>query len=93
MSDYRSLADLTIGILGVGEIGTVCAKALKGFGSNIVGLVNRPRPGDPIVSKYFVMTEVTELLSSVDYIINILPSTPTTNNILCPSTLQGQLLL
>ena len=82
MSDYRSLAELNIGILGVGEIGTVCAKLLKGLGCNIVGLVNRPRPSDQIVSKFYVMNDIRALLSSVDYVINILPSTPTTNNIL-----------
>ena len=35
-----------------------------------------------VVTQYFTKTQLPQLLSSVDYLINILPSTPDTDNIL-----------
>ncbi|XP_023344412.1 uncharacterized protein LOC111713708 isoform X2 [Eurytemora carolleeae] len=89
LNNYRSLNELTIGILGVGEIGSSCAKLLHGFGCQIIGLVNSPRLPDHYVSKYYCLSEVKELLRSADYIINVLPSTPQTNNILSNDVLSA----
>ncbi|XP_023344414.1 uncharacterized protein LOC111713708 isoform X4 [Eurytemora carolleeae] len=91
LNNYRSLNELTIGILGVGEIGSSCAKLLHGFGCQIIGLVNSPRLPDHYVSKYYCLSEVKELLRSADYIINVLPSTPQTNNILSNALNNGWL--
>jgi len=81
-NSYRSLRELNIGILGLGEIGMECAKTFKGLGSRIVGMVTKPRPADPIVDHYYTKDQMNVMLQQVDYLINILPSTPETNNIL-----------
>jgi len=67
--------ELTVGILGLGEIGRKTATLFKGLGSKVVGLVNSPRSGDQTVDRYYVGGELPEMLSSCHYIINILPST------------------
>jgi len=82
LKSYRCLNELRIGILGVGQMGKCTANVFKGLGSEVYGLVNRPREPSDGISKYFTRDELPELLSSVDYLINILPATPDTDNIL-----------
>jgi len=89
LRNYRGVSSLTIGILGVGEIGLACASMFKGMGSIVLGLVNSPRERDDTVSRYFVREELAEMLSSCDYIINILPATTDTNGILSNDVLKS----
>jgi len=86
MTSYRPMNELTVGILGLGEIGRKTATLFKGLGSKVVGLVNSPRSGDQTVDRYYVGGELPEMLSSCHYIINILPSTKHTDNILSNDT-------
>ena len=46
------------------------------------GLVSSAREPSEHVDKYFVPEQLPELLSLVDYVINILPATPQTDHIL-----------
>ena len=103
LKGYRCLSELTVGILGIGQIGLSSAKLLKGFiflkqtsattsnlclfaglGCKVLGLVSKERtPTETdVVTQYFTKPQLPQLLSSVDYLINILPSTPDTDNIL-----------
>ena len=100
LKGYRCLSELTVGILGIGQIGLSSAKLLRGLiflkqtsttrclfaglGCKVLGLVSKERdPTDTdVVTQYFTKTQLPQLLSSVDYLINILPSTPDTDNIL-----------
>ena len=112
LKGYRCLSELTVGILGIGQIGLSSAKLLKGFiflkqtsattsnlclfaglGCKVLGLVSKERtPTETdVVTQYFTKPQLPQLLSSVDYLINILPSTPDTDNIL--SRLVGSLIL
>ena len=45
------------------------------------GLVSSTREPSDCIDKYFVPAELSELLSSVDYVVNILPATPDTDQI------------
>jgi len=80
--EYRCLDELTIGILGVGQMGKCAAKILKGLGCKVVGLVGSAREPTENIDKYFIPTELSELLQSVNYLVSILPATPETDNIL-----------
>jgi len=80
--NYRSLSELTVGILGVGQMGKTTAKIFKGLGSRVLGLVNSDRPGDQWVERYFTRDSLGELLSLSDYVLNMLPATPETDGIL-----------
>ena len=103
LKGYRCLSELTVGILGIGQIGLSSAKLLRGFiflkqtsattsnlclfaglGCKVLGLVSKERtPTETdVVTQYFTKPQLPQLLSSVDYLINILPSTPDTDNIL-----------
>ena len=64
---------------------------LLAFGCEISGLVSSPREPSENDSKYFTVDNITEMLSSVDYLINVLPATPQTDNILSRLTLRVQI--
>ncbi|XP_019764299.2 glyoxylate/hydroxypyruvate reductase A isoform X1 [Dendroctonus ponderosae] len=86
-NDYRSIADLKVAILGVGSIGSIIGRSLKGLGATVYGMGRRATipleaPENAYLEKYYNKTGLGELLSSVDYIVNVLPKTPETTNIL-----------
>merc|ERR1712151_1161529 len=84
---YSSLKGRKLVVLGSGEIGTELSRMMKhGFDvETSAALVRRKRSPDNLVSNYF--TSFNELASSeiakeADYLVNILPSTDSTKNLL-----------
>jgi phosphoglycerate dehydrogenase-like enzyme len=80
---YRALSTLTIGIVGLGEIGSEIARVCHALGMNTVGLTRRPRreeEREAWVDRY--LTELPLLLKTSDYICNVCPSTPATKGLL-----------
>jgi len=84
---YSSLSGRKMAILGSGEIGTALSKMMK-YGFNVetaAALVRRDRKGDELVSNYFTSFEElaqSEIAKEIDYLVNILPSTKSTKNLL-----------
>ncbi|XP_057657240.1 glyoxylate/hydroxypyruvate reductase A-like [Diorhabda carinulata] len=90
--NYRAIYDLTIGILGLGSIGSRVAKTLNNMGAVVYAYGRR----DSIdldefeyVSKYFNSDNLSEILKSCDYIVNILPNTPLTKGLLNKGVLEN----
>jgi phosphoglycerate dehydrogenase-like enzyme len=82
---YRRLSDLTIGILGLGDIGYEVAKYCKSFGMTVWGMTRSEVPLDKRIShidEYRLTNELEEILSVSDYICSILPSTSETTGFL-----------
>ena len=81
--DYRLLNKLTIGIVGVGEIGSSVAKAAKHFGMTVYGLTSReiaPSSKNPWIDRHFSsLGQLPEMLQSCDYVCSTLPKTAKTN--------------
>lgn len=84
---YRRLSTLTLGILGLGDIGTTVAKAAKAFGMTVWGLRTRDEPM-PEVDRIFTPDRLDEFLAGPDYLANTLPSTPITQDLLSGGILQ-----
>ena len=82
LRDYRNLGELTVAVLGVGQMGSATASIFKSLGSRVVGFVRSSRPPDSVVERFFTREELPEMLSSVDYILAMLPATPETDNLL-----------
>ncbi|XP_052778787.1 glyoxylate/hydroxypyruvate reductase A-like [Mya arenaria] len=84
-SNYRCLSDLTVSVLGVGEIGKQVSCLLSTVGVKVIG-VTRTIPSEEqknsAVSQYRTIDDLAEVLSESDYVINILPSTPQTQGLL-----------
>ena len=83
--DYRRLPSLTLGVLGLGDIGSTIARAASaGFGMQIVGCRRdkTPRASDGDVARVFGLDELPAFLASADYIVSVLPSAPDTRGLL-----------
>jgi len=79
--EYKDLKGIeiegkTIGVLGVGNIGTQIVKIAKGFGANVIGYARHP--------KDFVKTTpvLEEVLENSDFLFIALPLTPQTKNLI-----------
>ncbi|MGL4766826.1 MAG: D-2-hydroxyacid dehydrogenase [Formosimonas sp.] len=70
----------TLLIVGAGSIGAAMATTLSGLGLTILAVVNTPRPL-PHVAQVGCLRDLPQLLPQADYVVNILPNTPVTQNI------------
>lgn len=81
---------LTVGILGLGDIGQSVAKGCKALGMTVWG-VGRKEKSDrqDFVDHYTTLSRLPEVLQSCDYVCNILPSTPATKYLLSGNVLKS----
>ncbi|QJR80118.1 D-2-hydroxyacid dehydrogenase [Alteromonas pelagimontana] len=79
--DYSRLCGKTLGIMGAGSIAKALLPAAKIFNMNIIGLNNS---GDPVEGFDGIFTAVDKkaFAGQCDYIVNLLPDTPATHNII-----------
>lgn len=70
----------TMLIMGVGSIGSAVAAAARFFGMHVLGVINSPRPMDGL-DEVGGFADLQQLLPRADYLVNILPNTPATQNI------------
>ncbi|RLN72763.1 hypothetical protein BBJ28_00006292 [Nothophytophthora sp. Chile5] len=88
---YRSFRQLTVGILGLGEIGQEIGRTLKASGFQVVGFKRRLSEEDKKAlapSADRVSTELSDVLAQSDYLVNVLPSTDATRHLLTETNLQ-----
>lgn len=71
----------SVGILGVGVIGKSLARKCKTFGMTVYGIAHWKREIDD-VDYCYGPEGLLEVMSKVDFFINILPSTPETKNLI-----------
>ncbi|GAB1603349.1 uncharacterized protein LOC115216705 [Argonauta hians] len=83
---FFNTSQVTIGILGVGQIGKHVAKTCKFLGMTTWGLVSSDaedrKSQYPDIDYLCTSSNVGQLLSSCDYVCNILPSTQHTRGLL-----------
>jgi len=71
-------ADRTVGILGLGELGSDAARKLLALGFNVAGFSRRPKALPGVTS----FTELAPMLRTTDALVCLLPLTPETRGIL-----------
>ena len=71
---YRSLADITIGIVGLGSIGKEIALTARHFDMKILGMKRTPDNVD-FIDRLYLPSELDEFLPQLDYVVLILPDT------------------
>jgi glyoxylate/hydroxypyruvate reductase A len=76
-------SDRTIGILGLGELGTDAARKLRALGFKIAGFSRRPKQIEGVQS----FTDLQEMLKVSDAVVCLLPLTAQTRGILNARTL------
>ena len=76
---YRSLADITLGIIGLGSIGKSIAGAADHFDMRVLGM---KRTMDEVegVEQLFLPDQLEEFLPQLDYLLLVLPDTPESRN-------------
>ena len=84
---YRRLSSLTLGILGMGDIGSCIARTLSGaFAMRVVGCRRSAgaREGDAEcgVSHVYGLDSLPAFLAEADYVVSVLPSTPASRGLL-----------
>lgn len=70
----------TLGIMGVGEIGSELAKKASMMGMNVLG-VKRTLTDIPFVEKMYTFDNINDFYGECDYIVNLLPTTEQTHKI------------
>lgn len=87
---YRVMPKLTIGILGLGDIGEYIAKMCKALGMTVWGVGRREKSDrQDTVDHYTTISRLPEVLQSCDYVCNLLPSTPATKYLLSGRVLES----
>lgn len=79
--NYLSIDNTTVTILGLGQIGKLVATKLAQLGFNVRGWSNSPKSIDGVHS-YFGSEQLKNALSHTNFIVNILPLTSSTVEIL-----------
>ena len=70
---YRLINTLSVGVMGVGEIGKEIATVCKGMGMSVSGMVRtKPSEADAVDGMtYYTTDELPLLLQSSDYVVNV----------------------
>ncbi|PTQ66658.1 D-2-hydroxyacid dehydrogenase [Pseudomonas sp. GV071] len=76
----HSLAGRRVLIVGTGEIGLSVAQFLAAFGVELYGVASSARDLPPF-KEVAAMDELPRLVGHADYVINLLPDTPSTHDI------------
>lgn len=74
-----------VGIMGLGELGGACARALQGLGFDVAGWSRQPK-SLPGVTAYAGADALDAFLGRTDILVNLLPLTAELENILCAGT-------
>jgi phosphoglycerate dehydrogenase-like enzyme len=76
----QGLAGRRVVLVGVGEIGSEVAQLFSAFKLQLFGVASRPREQAPFQSVQG-LAQLQQLAAQADYLINLLPDTPTTHNL------------
>jgi glyoxylate/hydroxypyruvate reductase A len=81
-----SAPERTVGIMGLGAMGTRSAEMLLGLGFNVIGW-SRTRKAVPGVESYAGDAELPAFLARTNILVSLLPATPETRHIINATTL------
>ncbi|OWY92573.1 Glyoxylate/hydroxypyruvate reductase A, partial [Phytophthora megakarya] len=85
MINYRPAQSVTVGILGLGDIGQYTGKMLRNFGYKVLGFKRRVSAqdvADLADCADEIVTSLDEVLAKSDYLVSLLPSTSATRYLL-----------
>ncbi|KAK1931634.1 Glyoxylate/hydroxypyruvate reductase A [Phytophthora citrophthora] len=91
MISFRPAQSVTVGILGLGDIGQYTGKMLRNCGFKVLGFkrhVSAKDVADLAECADNITTSLEEVLAKSDYLINLLPSTSATQYVLTETNLE-----
>jgi phosphoglycerate dehydrogenase-like enzyme len=77
----RELRGLTVGIVGLGDIGTEVARLCRAFGMHVLGLRRRPAPSD-LADEVLPPDRLQDLLARSDFVVIAVPLTAETRGMI-----------
>jgi phosphoglycerate dehydrogenase-like enzyme len=77
IKDSDVIAGKTLGIVGLGSIGSMMAKVGKSFGMKVIGTKRMPQPVE-YVDEVLAPSQLEKLLKNSDHVVNVTPLTPET---------------
>lgn len=76
-----SIADATVLVVGLGDIGLHYARLVKALGATVIGLKRRPGEAPDCVDELYTTDRLDEVLPRADVIFSVLPGTPETTHL------------
>ena len=77
----RDFSGSTVGIVGLGSIGTAVAARSRALGARVLGLRRSPAPDDPVDAS-FTPDRLHEMLAQCDFVALCLPATVDTKHVI-----------
>jgi len=77
----REVAGATVGLIGLGSIGSAVAKSAKGLGMRVIAVREHPEKGSAGADVVFGPSGIDELFRDADYVVLAAPVTNQTNAI------------
>ena len=77
----RDFSGSTVGIIGLGSIGTAVAVRSRALGAKVLGMRRHPSASDPVDAS-FTPDKLHEMLAQCDYVVLCLPSTAETAHLI-----------
>lgn len=80
----RRLVGKTLGIVGLGAIGSAVARRAKAFDMRVVAVKRRHEPGatSPVADALYPLTDLDRLLAESDVVVLSAPATPETDDLI-----------
>jgi phosphoglycerate dehydrogenase-like enzyme len=82
ISKTRDFYGSTIGIIGLGDIGTEVAKRAKAWGANVLAVKRTVTEVPEYIDKFYSLEDIDEVLVQSDYVLLALPITQKTQGIM-----------
>jgi phosphoglycerate dehydrogenase-like enzyme len=77
----REVAGATVGLIGLGSIGSAVAKSAKGLGMRVIAVREHPEKGSAGADVIFGPSQIDDLFRKADYVVLAAPVTNQTNAI------------
>lgn len=77
----KSIRDLTVVVLGLGNIGKYLAQLCKDIGMHVIGVKRNVSVKPDCVDELYTLDSLDEILPRVDAVLNVLPSTNETKHL------------
>ena len=74
----QDLAGRTVGVLGLGNMGTAIAQGAASMGMRVLALARTPRPTPEQVDQLYTVENLDDFLAQCDYVVTALPVTDRT---------------